>query len=55
MALKLKAVEYARSHGLKQIRTWNDSLNRPMLAINEALGFAREPAWITFGKDLSTG
>ncbi len=55
MALKLKAVDYARSRGLKHIRTWNDSLNRPMLAINEALGFAREPAWITFGKDLSTG
>ena len=53
MALKLKAVEYARAHGLRQIRTWNDSLNRPMLAINEALGFAREPAWITYGKDLS--
>ena len=55
MALKLETVEYARAHGLRQIRTWNDSLNRPMLAINEALGFAREPAWITFGKDLSTG
>ena len=53
MALKLKAVEYARAHGLRQIRTWNDSLNRPMLAINEALGFAKQPAWITFGKDLS--
>ena len=53
MALKLKAVEYARAHGLRQIRTWNDSLNRPMLAINEALGFAREPAWITYGKELS--
>ena len=55
IALKLKTIEYARSHGLKQIRTWNDSLNRPMLAINEALGFAREPAWITFGKDLAAG
>ena len=53
MALKLRTVEYARSHGFRQIRTWNDSLNRPMLAINEALGFAREPAWITFGTDLS--
>ena len=53
MALKLRAVEYARAHGLRQIRTLNDSLNRPMLAINEALGFAKEPAWITFGKDLS--
>ncbi|HEY8647918.1 MAG TPA: GNAT family N-acetyltransferase [Candidatus Limnocylindria bacterium] len=55
MALKLKTVEYAQARGLRQIRTWNDSLNRAMLAINEALGFVREPAWITFGKDLSTG
>jgi mycothiol synthase len=53
MALKLEAVEYARAHGYRRIRTWNDSLNAPMLAINVALGFAREPAWITFGKDLS--
>ena len=53
MALKLKTVEYARSRGYKKIRTWNDSLNTPMLAINVALGFVREPAWIVFGKDLS--
>ena len=55
MALKLKTLEPARAHGLKQIRTWNDSLNEPMLAINEVLGFVRQPAWITFGKDLSAG
>jgi GNAT superfamily N-acetyltransferase len=53
MALKVKTIEYARSHGYRTIRTWNDSLNKPMLAINVALGFKREPAWITFGKDLS--
>ena len=53
MALKLKTVEYARAHGKRQIRTWNDTLNRPMLRINEAMGFQKEPAEIAFVKDLS--
>jgi len=53
MALKLRTIEYAKVEGLREIRTWNASVNRPMLAINEALHFAKQPAWITFGKDLS--
>lgn len=47
-ALKLKTVEYARQHGYLEIRTWNNSKNGPMLAINGKLGFVRQPAWIEF-------
>jgi GNAT superfamily N-acetyltransferase len=45
-ALKLRTVRYARDLGVDHIKTWNDQRNRPMLAINEAMGFAKQPAWI---------
>lgn len=53
MALKLKTIEYARMHGYDFIKTWNDSTNVGMLAINEKLGFVRQPAWITFVKEFA--
>ena len=53
MALKLKTIEYARAHGYEIIKTWNDSTNVGMLAINEKLGFVRQPAWITFVKEFT--
>ncbi len=53
MALKLKTIEYARAHGYEVIKTWNDSTNVGMLAINTKLGFVRQPAWITFVKEFS--
>nr|BAL56655.1 GCN5-related N-acetyltransferase [uncultured Acetothermia bacterium]BAL59324.1 GCN5-related N-acetyltransferase [Candidatus Acetothermum autotrophicum] len=53
MALKLKTIEYARTHGYEVIKTWNDSDNVGMLTINEKLGFVRQPAWITFAKEFS--
>lgn len=52
MALKLETVRYARDRGVDHIKTWNDQRNRPMLRINEALGFVRQPAWISYQKDL---
>lgn len=55
MALKLAAVDYAKSVGCPEIRTDNDSTNQPMLAINVALGFQRQPAWVWMAKDLTVG
>ena len=52
MALKLRTVRYALAKGVVHIKTWNDTRNRPMLSINEALGFSRQPAWISYEKEL---
>ncbi len=52
MALKLLTVAYARERRHKEIRTWNNTRNRPMLRINEAMGFVKEPVWIVFQKQL---
>lgn len=55
MALKLETLRYGRTHGKREIKTWNATTNRPMLRINEALGFVKQPAWIRFEKDLQPG
>ena len=43
LALKLRAVRYAQAHGARYLRTHNDSLNAPMLAINRKLGYRPQP------------
>lgn len=46
LALKLKSIQLAQTMGIREIRTGNESNNRAMLAINEALGFVKQPIWI---------
>jgi GNAT superfamily N-acetyltransferase len=52
LALKLRGIAYARGHGSASIKTWNDSPNAAMIAINIQLGFVRKVGWITFLKEF---
>ena len=49
-ALKVKNILWAMQNGYKEIRTSNNSLNGPMLAVNTKLGFKRQPAEIGLKK-----
>lgn len=43
LALKILAARYARQHGAQTVRTDNDSLNAPILAINRKMGYQPQP------------
>lgn len=53
--LKLQTIAYAQQHGYREIRTFNSSLNAPMLAINKRLGFEPQPAWVGYLKTWPSG
>lgn len=54
-ALKLASIEVARAQGAAAIHTWNAAHNAGMLAINDALGFERQPATADLRKTFEAG
>ena len=52
LALKARAIAYAKVTGHITIVAENDAKNIPMLALNERLGYIRKPDLITFEKQL---
>jgi RimJ/RimL family protein N-acetyltransferase len=52
--LKRRAFEFARSQGIRNLRTMNDSLNLGMWAINEKQGFRRTVQWICHERQLAS-
>jgi GNAT superfamily N-acetyltransferase len=50
--LKLHAAQFAKEYGVQFVRTNNHQINRPMLAINEAMGFVKEPARLFLKKEF---
>ena len=54
LALKLRALAFAKERGAPVIRTDNEVNNEGMLSINRALGFVRQPGWVGFVKELSS-
>lgn len=51
-SLKIKQIEVAKQLGFTTIRTDNDTRNTGMLAINDKLGFVRQPAVLVMKKEL---
>lgn len=46
-ALKVLAARCARSYGVAELKTFNDSKNAPMLAINRKMGYQAEAGFYT--------
>jgi len=54
LALKVRALEFGKSQGYRQVITENEINNQGMIAINDRLGFVKNPAWLHYLKRLET-
>lgn len=54
LAVKLAGLHYALKRGVRFIKTGNATSNRPILALNQALGFRPERVFIEMVKTLKT-
>ncbi len=54
LAMKVRAIAYAKATGYCTILAENDAKNTPMLSMNEKLGYIRKPDLITFENQLQS-
>ncbi len=50
-AMKVHALRWCKEQGYSEVRTSNE-VDNPMFAINERLGFVKDPAWVEYMKVL---
>ena len=53
--LKRRSLGYARSHEIRYLKTFNDSLNDPIWKINEKMGFRRTALLSNLQRDFAPG
>jgi GNAT superfamily N-acetyltransferase len=53
LALKLLSFRFLRARGYTEARTHNDTVNPPILRLNERLGYRRLPGWLVWEKRLT--
>ncbi len=54
-AIKIEALARAQDAHIRRVLTDNDTLNAPILAVNDRLGYERQAGSITFGRVLGPG